>query len=750
MTTIPTTVQERVLLPGSAAPGSIATAKALTPADIVAMLKQRMVTIIILSVLLGAIAVGVFFLLYLKFPGYSAEAMVECISDMPAQPMQIEQETLADDPYDRFVRSQAMLLVSRTNLSNVLQDVEVRGTQWFASIPQDERLIELEEEISCAPIRDSNFIRVAMSTHSPLDPHKIVNRVVQVYLDDVKDKAMDRYRDELAAYRRELADVRDQVQLKKEQIRNFQASLPAGEGAIDGGTIGNGLLIEQLRLEQEEVSTLELQTTELESLLRIYSDPEGAAVTPEDRLAVEQDLRVNQLDNQVFSLEQELRVLLAQFGPNHREYLEMVRRLDEAESQLSAARANKLREVVDFKRQQIETAYYNSQNALLHAKERLQETQARQADLDRKLSELQTLFDERNLLVETQNRLDEYIQEIDRIVHKSEAIRVEWAIRATEPLERSFPSLFMLPALVILAGLLAVGMGLGLELIDNSIKTAQDVSRHVGLPVLGSIPDVDDEEMEIERVETAVRDAPKSMVTEAFRSVRSNLQFSAPADRLKSILITSPRPEDGRTTVAANLALSLAAGGKRVLLVDANLRKPTLHKLFPECKGAGLTNIVIGETEAADCVRRTSMSNLDVVGSGPLPPNPAELLGNELFRAFMAGATQQYDHLIFDSPPALLASDASVISTIVDGAILVCRARDNSRGIVQRAKSMLVNVNAHVFGVVLNVAQARRGGYFREQLRTFYEYQLEGEEAGAGELTLPAGSKEDKLGGEGE
>jgi capsular exopolysaccharide synthesis family protein len=122
---------------------------------------------------------------------------------------------------------------------------------------------------------------------------------------------------------------------------------------------------------------------------------------------------------------------------------------------------------------------------------------------------------------------------------------------------------------------------------------------------------------------------------------------------------------------------------------------------------------------------KTDLANLDVVGSGPTPPNPAELLNSSLARRFLDQALTRYDQIIVDTPPVLLASDAAILATMVDGVILVCRAKDNSRGQAQRAVSLLDRVSAYVFGGVLNGAQVRRGGYFREQLRTFYEYQEE-------------------------
>lgn len=725
MTSLSTTIQERIPLPAAgpmmAAP---APSKTITPSEILGMLKQRLVTIILLSLLFCSGAVGLFVLLWTKFPSYSATAYVEVISNQPKPQFETEHQQLQKDVFERFIKSQAIYVTQHSILSKVLRDQSVRSTTWFKETEQDKRLGDLEDAVSCSAVRDTNYISVSMSTKDPKDPHQIVNALVTMYLNDVRERYSQPYRQQVADYNQELANVKQQIQQKKQQIQEFGATISPGDRpSRDGG--GQGVLVEKLKKEQERVSEIELETAELQSLKELYTDPGRNPVTPEDRIQVDQDPRVNSLNNQVIALEQEINIMLERFGPNHRETQAMQSRLDEARRQLGPERDRKLREILEYKKEQIETAYYNSQNALLLAKERLAETQAQQADLDRKISEFNTLQDELDLLIEFQNRIDQYLHDIQKIVADRGAVRVESAVSAQAPENRSFPTLLMLPLMVFGGFAMAVGTAIGLELLDTSVRTPQDIVRHVNVSVLGSIPDVDDEEVEIEQLETAVRDAPQSMMTEAFRTVRSNLQFSAPVDRMHTILVTSPRPEDGKTTIASNLAASMAMGGRRVLLVDANLRRPALHRFYPSGDGTGLTNILIGEAKLEDCVQSTALPNLDVVCSGPVPPNPAELFGGELFAEFVREARDRYDHVIFDSPPVLLASDTTVLATQMDGVIVTIRAKGMSRGVANRACSLLEHVNAHVFGAVLNAARVRRGGYFREQLRTFYEYQAD-------------------------
>jgi len=198
---------------------------------------------------------------------------------------------------------------------------------------------------------------------------------------------------------------------------------------------------------------------------------------------------------------------------------------------------------------------------------------------------------------------------------------------------------------------------------------------------------------------------PRSPVSEAYRSLRTNLEFFSLDEPIRTLVVTSPGAEEGKSTVLANLAVVLAQGGKRVILADCDLRRPTQHTLFGLDNTAGLTTMMVDETAQSEPpLRRTSVDGLRVLPAGPSPPNPAELLGSRRMKEAMAALIEQTDLLLFDAPPVLAVTDALVLAVQADGVLLVVKAGSTKREHVQQAKERLERVNARIVGSVLNNA----------------------------------------------
>lgn len=206
---------------------------------------------------------------------------------------------------------------------------------------------------------------------------------------------------------------------------------------------------------------------------------------------------------------------------------------------------------------------------------------------------------------------------------------------------------------------------------------------------------------------------PKSPVSEAYRTLRTNIQFSGIDKELKTIVFTSATPGEGKSTVASNLASSIALSEKRIIVIDCDLRRPKLHKIFGISNYDGLTSILMGEKRLKDVVYsgRDEISSLNVLTSGPIPPNPAELLASKRMKDFLQDVEDEYDMVILDCPPVGLFTDSAILSTLSDGTILVIESGRTDVEEAQRAKELLDKVNTNIIGVVLNKVKVKGSSY---------------------------------------
>ncbi|WP_066190718.1 CpsD/CapB family tyrosine-protein kinase [Gracilibacillus timonensis] len=205
---------------------------------------------------------------------------------------------------------------------------------------------------------------------------------------------------------------------------------------------------------------------------------------------------------------------------------------------------------------------------------------------------------------------------------------------------------------------------------------------------------------------------PRSPISEQFKTIRTNLQFSSVDTELKTMLVTSSGPSEGKSSTTANLAIVFAQQGKRVLLVDADMRKPTLHYTFRADNRRGLSSVLVAETSLKDAVTSSDVGGLDLLTCGPIPPNPSELLGSRAMETMIANAQLEYDVILFDTPPVLAVTDAQILANMCDGAIMVVRSKQTEYDAAQKAKELLEVGHAKLLGVVLNDREQKKGHYY--------------------------------------
>jgi len=292
---------------------------------------------------------------------------------------------------------------------------------------------------------------------------------------------------------------------------------------------------------------------------------------------------------------------------------------------------------------------------------------------------------------------------------------------------------------VLLGLLLGLTLAFLLDFLDVTVKNREDLEQGIGMTFLGLVPLLgeaggEDDPVAPEKRDIYIHLRPSSIAAESVRSVRTNLLFMMPERPLTAIVVTSPSPSEGKTTVVVNLGIAIAGSSGRTVIVDTDLRRPRLHRCFGIANDLGVSNYVISNEPVDRFIKATEIPNLDLLPSGPIPPNPADLIHTRRMRALLEELKSKYQTVIFDSPPVGMVSDAAVLAQLVDGVIVVAQAGSSTKESVMNTKRQLDKVNATILGCVLNKTSMERrtyGYYYQYGRRYGYKpYRTETKDSG--------------------
>lgn len=275
----------------------------------------------------------------------------------------------------------------------------------------------------------------------------------------------------------------------------------------------------------------------------------------------------------------------------------------------------------------------------------------------------------------------------------------------------------------LLALAFAIGGAALAEYLDDAVRSPADVERRCKTPLLAVIP-----RFESNSSPLVILDSHRSHASEAFRTLRSSLKFASLGKPLKTIVVTSPEPSEGKSTLAANLAVAFAQAGQKTLILDADLRRPRVHEIFELDRDIGLTNVLVGDSDLDSVIKKTNVDNLQAITCGPIPPNPAELLESEQMRELLEELKQRMDVIIIDAPLVTGLADAVILSSLCDGTLIVARFNSTSRSAFNQARRMLETAKANILGAVLNEMDVRRARYGYYYYYYYYYYEEEGRE----------------------
>jgi tyrosine-protein kinase Etk/Wzc len=591
----------------------------------------------------------------------------------------------------------------------------------------------LLQSYAARPIESTSLIEIRSACGSPEEAVQVANAVMQEY---IVRHTFERNRQAIEA--RQFVEV--QVAQVAARLRAAEERLTRFKEANVGASMPDA---KEIQFFQDEAARTEARLTALEGLAALLERPGDPGSSPELLLVELPEQGLASLRLELAQLEDRKRQLLAYQKPDAPEVTAIKDQIDRL--------AERLRR--------------ETRTALGLARARKRELDGKLARFPRAEQTLLELQREVQVGAEAYQMLmrkhqEALIKEADKV---QELSVVEEATRAVP---RRVPGRLLRAFIGLLVGLLLGLVGAFVaETLDTSIGSIEDVEQYLGLSVIGVVPHIDRDETRreilqrnpalaadpnVDGLSTLVTQfAPHSPVAEAFRSLRTNLEFSRIGKAGRTFLFTSASPSEGKSTTVANLGVAMAQMGKKTLVWDCDLRSPALNRIFGVPREPGFTHVVLGMSRLDDVVHRFSevflgradlhsmltsagLENLHILSAGALPPNPSELLGSPLFNDFIVEVASRFDVILIDAPPVLPVTDAVILSTRVDGVVLVYQLGRIGRAVLKRAKTHLDNVRAAIRGIVLNDIKAEVSTYTPEMQYIYHRYEQGAREARGG------------------
>jgi capsular exopolysaccharide synthesis family protein len=422
--------------------------------------------------------------------------------------------------------------------------------------------------------------------------------------------------------------------------------------------------------ETERAAAEKEATALFDAMRKFQTDNPGATANKTGDSIAEENLK--QIESRLTAAEISLAAARGSYGPNHA----VVRSLEETLTRVQKMYNDKMREVINQN---------DKSSQLVEMNRRYEQKMALAKKLADEIQRVQLNANSRKLM------------EVNVVEPPHVAEAPSWPRKNRT-----------LSVAIVLGGLLGAGLALLRDRMDGRLRSIDEVQTVIGLPILGVVPGMSGRRTAVARAMTVHLD-PRSVVAEAYRTIRTAVYFGGNADCCKTILMTSPESGDGKTTSASNLAIAIAQTGRTVLLLDADFRKPTQHKNLDIKDVVGLSSVLGGHEPIEKAIQHTAVEGLDILPCGPIPANPSEILNSREFGELIDALAKRYDHILFDSPPVNVVTDARILGAVCDATILVLRADKSTRRAGEFARNALLAVGANVVGAVVNDAPRTRG-----------------------------------------
>lgn len=598
---------------------------------------------------------------------------------------------------DDYYSTQHKILESRAVAAAAIASLSAEDRASYPAAPGADPVAEFLRLRQVLPVPKSRLVDVAVDHPDPAVAARAAEALVEAYVQNGLARLEHASSDALAKLQKDAAGLQHKLLAAESAVQEFKQ-----KHEIVATSDRQNLVAARLEKLTEELAEIERTRSDAAARLRTAgaraTDAAWAGELPE----VLDNAVIANCKRALLEARAERSQLAQTYRDQHPRMLAIANRIGAVEAQL---------------RDEVAAVHAGLQRQLERADSRAADVKQRIADQTKALLELEGKTSQYGLLVEeaeaTRKLHDTVLARLKEVqlIHGAEQTnvhRIGDAERSAGPVR---PNKLLNLFLALLGGLVLAGsLAFTVELCDRTLKTEEDVARVLGLPLLGLVPRLPGKRPTDGSLDAETLDE-RSALSEAFRTIRTALAFSGKRHALRTLAITSAAPTEGKSLVAISLAVAFARGGKRVLLVDADLRRPRQHRAFALPPGEGLSSVLIGTRLLAEVVHATPIANLHVLPCGVIPPNPVELLGGPCMRPALDAMLAGYDLVVFDSPPVGVVSDASVVGSMVDHVLFVVRSCRTHRTHARRAVAQLHATGADVAGTIVNNSDARAHRY---------------------------------------
>jgi succinoglycan biosynthesis transport protein ExoP len=675
------------------------------------LVKRRAAVLAVFFVVLALAALKTF----TATPIYQATVQI-LIERQPPRVLDTQTQPAYDYYGEEFYQTQYKLLESRALAKKVADKLDLRKrspySQMFAQLPTDvdqNTKQRLEESLvdtilgglQVEPVPSSRLVNVSYSSPDPKFAAEVANTLGQAFIEQSLDLRFSASQEAAQWLEKKLAEARKKMEESETKLNRYKRE--HNIVALDDKESITAQKLEQLN--KELVSA---QTRRMEAEARYQEVEAGRPIG---------DIMNNPLIQTLKAAEAKLIAdyseLSKKFGEGHPKIIQI--------KQEMAATRGKIEAEMGVVKQTIKNEYNMAKTQEGNLKKALEE----QKNVTQDQSDVGIQY--RVLLrdVETNRALYENMLKSLKTTTATEnipATNIRIVYPALIPEVPIYPRKSRTLMLASVFGLfLGVGLALVLESLDTTIKTPEDVEDFLEIPSLAMIPHIETSANPGESPELVVFHDHQPLSSEAYRVLRTSILFSSPGQAPRSLLITSTLPMEGKTLTTANLATAIAKAEGDLLLIDADMRRPTLHQLLNVPREPGLSNFLVGETDELPVVA-TLVPHLFLIPAGAIPPNPSELLGSERMQELLNRSQERFVRTVLDSPPLVSVTDAAILSTLADGVLLVIKAEHVPRKAVRDTVNHLLEIHAHLLGAVLNDVPLQRDSYYYRRYKYSSSY----------------------------